>query len=53
MEEKRIHEFFKRYQDFFRQGLKNEADMEQVALSYATAFIAASPAGVMAGQNDE
>ena len=53
MEEKHIHEFFKRCQDFFRQGLKNEADMEQVALSYATAFIAASPAGVMAGQNDE
>ena len=53
MEEKHIHEFFKRYQDFFRQGLKNEADMEQVASSYATAFIAASPAGVMAGQNDE
>ena len=53
MEEKFIHEFFKRYQDFFRQGLKNEADMEQVASSYATAFIAASPAGVMAGQNDK
>ena len=52
MKEKRIHEFFKRYQDFFRQGLKNEADMEQVASSYATAFIAASPAGVMTGQND-
>ena len=53
MEEERIHEFFKRYQDFFRQGLNNEADMEQVTLSYATAFVAASPAGVVAGQNDE
>lgn len=53
MEQKHIREFFKRYQDFFRQGLKNEVDMEQVAASYATAFIAASPAGVMAGQNDE
>ena len=31
MKEQRIHEFFKRYQDFFRQGLKNEADLEQVA----------------------
>lgn len=53
MEEKHIHEFFKRCQDFFRQGLKNEADMEQVASSYATAFIAATPAGIMTGQNDE
>lgn len=53
MEEKRIHEFFERYQDFFRQGLKGKADMEQVASSYATAFIAASPAGVNVGQNDE
>ena len=53
MKEQRIHEFFKRYQDFFRQGLKNEADLEQVASSYATAFIAASPAGVMTGRNDE
>jgi hypothetical protein len=53
MEEKRVREFFERYQDFFRQGLKGKADMEQVASSYATAFIAASPAGVNVGQNDE
>ncbi|MDA7417119.1 nuclear transport factor 2 family protein [Xenophilus arseniciresistens] len=53
MEEKLVREFFERYQDFFRQGLKDEADMEQVASSYATAFIAASPAGVNVGQNDE
>ncbi len=53
MEEKLFREFFERYQDFFRQGLKDEADMEQVASSFATAFIAASPAGVNVGQNDE
>jgi hypothetical protein len=31
----------------------NKVDMEQVASSYASAFIAASPAGVSVGQNDE
>ncbi|MBN9424922.1 MAG: nuclear transport factor 2 family protein [Burkholderiales bacterium] len=51
--EKSVNELFQRYQEFFRRGLKNEADMEQVASSYATAFIAASPAGVSVGQNDE
>lgn len=53
MNEQRIHAFFLRYQEFFRQGLRNEADLEQVASSYATACIAASPAGVMSCQNDE
>ena len=47
-----IREFFSQYQNFFRQGLKGEADMEQVASSYAAAFVAASPAGVSVGQND-
>ncbi len=51
--EKSVNELFKRYQDFFRKGLKNEASMEEVASSYAAAFIAASPAGVSVGQNDE
>lgn len=51
--EKRIHEFFEHYQHFFRQGFKGEADMEQVASSHAAAFVAASPAGVVAGQNGE
>lgn len=53
MEEEHIHAFFRRYQDIFRQGLRKQADMEQVASSYASAFVAASPAGIMAGQNDE
>lgn len=50
--DKHIHEFFRQYVEFFRQGLRNEADLDQVASSYASAFIAASPAGVMAGYND-
>lgn len=45
--------FFERYQDLFRQGLRGEADLAQVASSYAAAFIAASPAGVDVGRNDE
>ncbi|MFT3718218.1 nuclear transport factor 2 family protein [Pseudorhodoferax sp.] len=53
MEEERIHEFFERYRDRFRQGLHNAADLDDVASAYASAFVAASPAGVMAGRNDE
>src|SRR4051795_460056 len=51
--EKSVNELFEKYQEFFRKALKNEVDMEQVASSYASAFIAASPAGVRVGQNDE
>ena len=47
-----VTEFFERYQAFFRQGLKGEADMERGVSSYAAAFVSASPAGVIAGQND-
>lgn len=50
--EKIINAFFERYQDLFRQGLRDEADLARVASSYAAAFIAASPAGVNAGWND-
>ncbi|HYG07705.1 MAG TPA: nuclear transport factor 2 family protein [Stenotrophomonas sp.] len=45
--------FFSRYQDSFRRGLRGEADMAQVACAYASAFIAASPAGVNVGENGE
>ena len=51
--EKSVNELFERYQEFFRKALKDKVDMEQVASSYASAFIAASPAGVSVGQNDE
>ena len=51
--EKYVNELFERYQEFFRKALMNKVDMEQVASSYASAFIAASPAGVSVGQNDE
>jgi hypothetical protein len=51
--EESIKALFDRYQEFFRKALAGELGMEQVASSYASAFIAASPAGVMVGQNDE
>src|SRR5262245_58616756 len=51
--EKSVNELFERYQEFFRKALQNNVDMEQVVSSYSSAFIAASPAGVSVGQNDE
>jgi hypothetical protein len=51
--EKSINALFERYQQIFRKALRNEVDFDEVASSYATAFIAASPAGVHVGQNDE
>jgi hypothetical protein len=51
--EESVREFLYRYEELFRAALKNEVDMQQVVSSYASAFVAASPAGVMVGQNDE
>lgn len=46
-------ELFDRYEREFNAGLTGEADLEAVAALYAEAFIAASPAGVFAGKNDD
>lgn len=46
-------ELFDRYEREFNTGLTGEADLEAVAALYAEAFIAASPAGVFAGKNDD
>jgi hypothetical protein len=51
--ERSIKELFERYAKQFRMALNDAADMDQVASSYAAVFVAASPAGVSAGQNDE
>jgi hypothetical protein len=37
----------------FKKSLNGDIDTEEVASAYAPAFIAASPAGVMCGKNDE
>lgn len=44
---------FERYERLFRQALAGDADMDEVASLYASDFIAASPAGVMSGRNDQ
>lgn len=48
-----VRALFGRYERAFRRALEDEADMNEVAGFYATEFIAASPAGVAAGRNDE
>ncbi|TYO67826.1 hypothetical protein FXV83_03385 [Bradyrhizobium hipponense] len=42
-----------RYEKLFRMALTGEVDMDKVASSYTAKFVAASPAGVSVGQNDE
>jgi hypothetical protein len=51
--EEDIKELFARYRELFRRALANDVDLDEVVSSYAPAFIAASPAGVRTGQNDE
>lgn len=48
-----VREFFARYESCFNQALRGDIDMDEVAALYASEFIAASPAGVMAGKNDD
>ena len=51
--ENSVKELFERYGDLFRRALTDGVDTDKVASSYAAAFVAASPAGVFVGQNDE
>jgi hypothetical protein len=53
MIETSVRAFFERYESVFNRSLVGEMDMDEVAALYASAFVAASPAGVMAGQNDD
>lgn len=48
-----IRKFFERYESVFNQSIHGDMDMNEVASLYASEFIAASPAGVMAGKNDD
>lgn len=48
-----VRAFFERYASLFNRALAGEADMDEVATLYAPEFVAASPAGVVAGKNDE
>ncbi|MCD6672151.1 MAG: DUF4440 domain-containing protein [Burkholderiaceae bacterium] len=48
-----VRKFFERYESCFNQSLRGDMDTDEVAALYASEFIAASPAGVMAGKNDD
>lgn len=48
-----VRNFFERYESFFNRSLGGDTDMDEVAALYASEFIAASPAGVMTGKNDD
>lgn len=48
-----VRALFDRYERAFRRALEDKADMTEVAGFYAAEFIAASPAGVATGRNDE
>ena len=48
-----VRQLFDRYEQAFERALRDDVDMDEVAALYATAFIGASPAGVMTAANDE
>ena len=48
-----VRKLFERYERFFKRSLGGDIDMDEVASLYASDFIAASPAGVMTGKNDD
>jgi hypothetical protein len=48
-----VRNLFARYQRFFNRALDGAADLDEGASFYASEFIAASPAGVVAGKNDD
>jgi hypothetical protein len=48
-----VRKLFERYESFFNRSLRDDVDMDEGASLYASDFIAASPAGVMTGKNDD
>ena len=48
-----VRKLFERYERFFNRSLRGDMDEEELAALYAPEFIAASPAGVMTGKNDD
>jgi hypothetical protein len=53
MMESSVRKLFERYERFFNRSLAGDMDMDEVAALYAPEFIAATPAGVMTGKNDD
>lgn len=48
-----VRRLFERYESVFNRSLEGNVDMDEVAALYASEFIAASPAGVLTGKNDD
>lgn len=48
-----VRKLFDRYESFFNRSLGGDMDMAATAGLYASEFIAASPAGVSTGKNDD
>lgn len=48
-----VRKLFERYESVFNRSLAGDMDLDEVAALYASEFIAASPAGVRAGKNDD
>lgn len=53
MMEASVRRLFERYESVFNRSLEGNMDMDEVAALYASEFIAASPAGVLTGKNDD
>ena len=52
MMETSVRRLFERYESFFNRALAGKVDLNELASLYASEFIAAAPAGVRAGKND-
>lgn len=48
-----VRKLFERYERSFNESLGGDTDMREVASLYASRFIAATPSGVMTGQNND
>ncbi|GLS32376.1 hypothetical protein SAMN04488498_11755 [Mesorhizobium albiziae] len=48
-----VRKLFDRYESVFNRSLGGDIDMDEIASLYASDFIAASPAGIMTGKNDD
>ncbi|WP_139793164.1 nuclear transport factor 2 family protein [Ensifer aridi] len=51
--EETLRRFFERYESMANRVLAGEMDVGATTFAFASDFIAASPAGVMTGKNDE
>lgn len=51
--ETQVRNLFERYQRSFAMALCGDVDLDEATSFYAHAFVAASPAGVISGTNDD